>query len=226
MKAHGQANQVTLGRKACRHRHERRARRQAGRQTETSSDQEGAYPGTCPGQPGRWFRPHTFRNKLIIQTRVHTVECKVASARASASAVTRCIAPGSVHCSVAHCPDGEHRPYLISGARAQGNCHLNYREYPGTVSSLSRGDRGFNGPDFPRPRAPAHKLPPSLATGRTSFPCCAFPSSPAKTGRPIINLFPFPLVPPRLCTHSPTSGTHRNINLLHCRPSTRWMQCK
>lgn len=58
-----------------------------------------------------------------------------------------------------------------------------------------------------RPRAPAHKLPPSLAPGRT-FPCCAFPSSPAKTGRPIINMFPFPLVPPRLCTHSPTSSTH------------------
>lgn len=47
---------------------------------------------------------------------------------------------------------------------------------------------------------------PSLAPG--SLPCCAFPSSPAKTGRPIINLFPFPLVPPCLCTHSLPRQVH------------------
>lgn len=44
-------------------------------------------------------------------------------------------------------------------------------------------------------------------------PGCAFPSarsSPAKIGRLIINMFLFPLVPPRLCSHRPWSGTHKD----------------
>lgn len=110
---------VTLETKACRrrHRHERQARRQAGRQT-ASSDQEGAYPGTISTCPGRWFRPHTFRNKLLKLKYIAKWQVPVQVQEQEQVQLQGASPPGSVHCSIAHCPDGEHRPYLISGARA------------------------------------------------------------------------------------------------------------
>lgn len=152
--------------------------RQTGRQTDRHRRirRVGTQVHTCPG---RWFRSHTFRNNLLIQTRVLYVECKVASARASASAsaVTRCIAPRQ--CPLLNCPlsptgSTDHTLFLAPG---QGNCHLNYREYPGTVSSLSRGDRGFNGPDFPSPQGPC---PQAAAVPGTwsHFPLLCLPVQP------------------------------------------------
>lgn len=68
----------------------------------------------------------------------------------------------------------DHTLFLAPG---QGSCHLNYREYPGTVSSLSRGDRGFNGPDFPSPQGPC---PQAAAVPGTwsHFPLLCLPVQP------------------------------------------------
>lgn len=113
------------------------------------------------------------------------------------------VPPGSAHCPLA--TDGEHRPYLISGTRA-GQLPS---ENTDVGRHLSRGDRGFNGPgllSFQGPCTPAAARPWHLAVSLLCLPVC--PSSPAKTGRPIINLFPFPLAPPSLCTHSRPYRVH------------------
>lgn len=101
-------------------------------------------------------------------------------------------------------------------------CHCTWSHVAYLPICLSRRDRGFNGPGFFSPPGP-------LST-RCRRPWClpVCPSSPAKIGRPIINMFPFPLVPPRLCTlltAVPSSGTQDDTSprqYLRLETSNNW----